>query len=329
MATLYLIEQGAQVEKEYRRLLVCKDGEVVREVPISRIERVVVMGQVGFTTPALLSLLDADIPVVFLTQQGQVRGRLMGRTGANLPLRHLQYERSHDPAFCLGIARAIVAGKLLNYRARCQRWGRRGQEVTAQVAQLRQYAQRAQQANDMGELRGLEGIGSRLYFRLLQAALPEEFSFAKRVRRPPSDPVNSLLSLAYTLLAESIFAALEVVGLDPYDGFFHSDVYNRPALALDLEEEFRGIVADSVVLTLLKRREVRLSDFTWVGRAVYLKPEALKRFLAAYTRRLNERVWHPTWKKHLTYQQVFEAQARLLAQVVRGEREAYVAFRAK
>jgi len=330
MATLYLVEQGAQVQKEYQRLLVCKEGEVLQEVPIGRVERVVVLGRIGFTTPALLALLDADIPVVFLTQQGQVRGRLTGRTRGNLALRHRQYECSRDPAFCLQVARSIVSGKLLNYRARCLRQGRRGQDEAAAIAeQLRVYAERALQADDMAEVRGIEGIGSRLYFRLLRAALPEEFAFPRRERRPPPDPVNALLSLAYTLLGESIFAALEVVGLDPYDGFFHSDAYGRPALALDLAEEFRGIVADSVVLTLLNRRVLRASDFTRVGRGVYLKPEALKRFLAAYTHRLNERVWHPVWNKHLTYQQVFEGQARLLARLIRGESERYIPFRVK
>lgn len=328
MATLYLMEQGAQVEKEYQRLVVSKEGEVLQEVPLARVERVVVLGRVGFTTPALLALLDADIPVVFMTQQGRVRGRLSGPTGGNLPLRHRQYERSHDPTFCLQVARSIVAGKLLNYRARCLRQGRRGQgqEAVDVALQLQRYAGQVRQAGDMAEVRGLEGIGTRLYFRLLRAALPAEFTFPRRARRPPPDPVNALLSLAYTLLGESIFAALEVVGLDPYDGFFHRDVYGRPALALDLEEEFRGIVADSVVLTLLRRRQVRLSDFTWVGRGVYLKPEALKCFLAFYTHRLNERVWHPIWKCRLTYQQVFEGQVRLLARLIRGECAEYIPF---
>lgn len=328
MATLYLVEQGARVEKEYRQLLVCKEGEVLQEVKLARLERVVVLGRVGFTTPALLALMDAGIPLVFLTRQGKVRGRLAGRTGGNLALRHRQYERSGDPVFCLELARSVVSGKLVNYRTLAMRMLRsHPQESGSQIVHdLHRYVQQTEAAESLATLRGIEGAGTRAYFQVLRGCLPEEFEFPRRARRPPPDPVNALLSLAYTLLGESIFAALEVVGLDPYDGFFHSDAYNRPALALDLVEEFRGVVADSVVLALLNRRVLRLRDFVWRGEGVYLRPEALKQFLKAYTRRLNTRVRHPFWDQRLSYQQVFEAQARILVRVIQGELGRYEPF---
>ena len=154
--------------------------------------------------------------------------------------------------------------------------------------------------------------------------------FEKRTRRPPKDPANALLSLGYTLLTNNLMTACEVVGLDPYDGFFHADKYGRPALALDLVEEFRGLIVDSVVMNVVNRGMLKASDFEpGPGRGVYLKPKAMKTFFKSYSARLNTEVVHPLVERRLSYQKCFEVQARLLRDTMEGKRQEYLPFLTK
>ena len=350
MATLYVVEQGARVEKEYHKLVVTKEDETIIAVPAIKVSSVVLVGNVGVTTPAIAFLLDQGIPLVYLTTLGKLRGRLVGATPLNIALRQMQYQKMDDGAFALGVSRAIVEGKLMNYRTLAQRWGRERTPVarTLQVSQTAQvspgdafrsaaealavHAGAVASAADLAALRGVEGAGSKVYFGALRAALRGEWTFEKRARRPPPDPVNALLSLGYTLLGENIASALEIVGLDPYAGFFHADAYGRPALALDLVEEFRGIVADLVALMLVNKRVLDQKDFR-EGDAerggVYLSERGLRKYLHYYTVRLQTEVLHPYYRQRLTYQKCFEVQARLLRKVIEGELAAYVPFRAR
>ena len=262
MATLYVTEPGARIEKEYRRLLVTKEDEVLLRVPLSRVSDVVLVGWTGATTPALLALLDAGIELAFVSRSGTLRGRLAPPTAKNIPLRHKQYERAVDEGFCLEIARAIVGGKLRNERTLARRLCRGHAEIdVASIEEITSAIKQVDDAPNMDSLRGLEGAGARAYFQVLRHAVALEWRFEKRVRRPPGDPVNAMLSLGYTLLGHNIMTALEVVGLDPYDGFFHADKYGRPALALDLVEEFRSVIVDSVVLTIVNKRMLTPDDF--------------------------------------------------------------------
>ncbi len=331
MATLYVTEQGAQVEKEYQRLLVTRDDEVLLQVPLSRVSEVVLVGQVGVTTPALLALLDAGVGLTLVSRSGALRGRLVPPTPRHIPLRHRQYERARDEAFCLGVARAIVGGKLRNARTLVRRWSRKFPAIgAAAVDMITQAIRGAEAATDLDALRGLEGVGTRAYFRAFRQVLRRGWEFPKRARRPPTDPINALLSLGYTLLGQNMMTALEVVGLDPYDGFFHADKYGRPALALDLMEEFRGVVVDSLVLMVINKRMLQADDFQ-IGPEgeVILTRSGLRVFLTQYSARLETEVIHPLFGRRLTYQKCFEVQARLLRAVIEGKREAYLPFRAK
>jgi len=339
MATLYVTEQGARIEKEYRRLLVTKRDDVLLAVPLGRVSEVVLVGRVGATTPALLMLLDAGIPLSFINRTGKLRGRLTPPSPKNLPLRHAQYDRARDPAFCLAVARAIVAGKLRNSRALAYRirrsrphaCGERRRTIAARwLERIEQAVEAVAQADDMDTLRGVEGAAAKAYFAVFRGALRPEMTFEKRTRRPPRDPANSLLSLGYTLLTQNLMTACEVVGLDPYDGFFHADKYGRPALALDLVEEFRGPVVDSVVQLVINKRMVRPNDFE-AGRqgGIYLSDRGLRKFLRQYTHRLNTEILHPYYGRRLTYQRVFEVQARLLAKTIQGELDKYPPFRVR
>ncbi len=331
MATMYVTEQGARIEKEYRRLLVTKHDELLMAGPLGRLSEVVLVGRVGATTPALLMLLDAEIPLSFVTRAGKLRGRLTPPRPKNLPLRHAQYDRARDPAFCLAVARAIVDGKLRNSRALAYRIRRSRPEIAATwLERIEEAVEAVDGAEDMDALRGIEGAAAKAYFSVLRGALREEMTFARRTRRPPRDPANALLSFGYTLLNQNLITACEVVGLDPYDGFFHADKYGRPALALDLVEEFRGPVVDSVVQLVINKRIIGPRDFVdGKDGGTYLRYRALRKFLRQYTRRLNTEIIHPYYDRRLTYQRIFEVQARLLAKTIQGELDSYEPFRVR
>ena len=275
MSTLYVTEPGARIEKEYHQLLVTKDDEVLARTPLSRVSHVVLVGNVGTTTPALLALLDAGVGLSLVSTGGKLRGRLVPATGGNVALRQAQYRAASDTVFCTRFARAVTCGKLRNSRTMMQRLLRRHEGLPPdQLLRLEAALEQAEQATSVETLRGLEGSGARAYFGLFRQALRVDLAFEKRARRPPPDPVNALLSLGYTLLNEALMTALEVVGLDPYAGFFHADKYNRPALALDLVEEFRVPIVNSLVLTLVNKRLLGAEDFV-IGKSEQ-EPEAVK-----------------------------------------------------
>jgi len=219
---------------------------------------------------------------------------------------------------------------LRNERTLARRLCRSRKVDPAPIEELTRAIRRVDEEADMESLRGLEGTGTRAYFRVLRGALRQEWSFEKRTRRPPGDPINALLSLGYTLLTQNMMTALEVVGLDPYDGFFHADKYGRPALALDLIEEFRSIVVDSVILTVVNKRMLTPNDFRpGPEGGVVLSRSGLRVFLAQYSARLETEVIHPSVGRRLTYRKCFEVQARILREVIEGKRERYLPFLAK
>lgn len=330
MPTLYVIEPGAQIEKEYGRFLVTKDDEVLLAVPAVRVTHVVLVGSVGVTTPALVALLSSGVGLTLIGATGKLLGRLVPAEGYNLPLRHRQYDHARDPAFCLAISRAYVRGKLCNYRTLARRWVRTRPQVDLQpIERITRCLSQLPDAANLDLLRGLEGEASRAYFAIFRQVLRPGAGFNKRMRRPPTDPVNALLSLGYTLLSQNLMTACEVAGLDPYDGFFHADKYGCPSLALDLMEEFRGVVVDSVVLNFINRhmlKPIDLEPSRETQDGVRLKPAGLRKFCHYYSTRLNTTVTHAAIGRRLTYQKCFEVQAQALRQVIEGKRDAYAPF---
>jgi CRISPR-associated protein Cas1 len=330
MATLYVTEPGARLEKEYKRLrLVDKEGKTLLVTPIVRVSEVVLVGWVGVTTPAMMALLDAGIGLTFITRPGKLRGRLVPPTGKNLELRREQYLRAKDDGFGLRLSRAIVTGKLRNSQTMARRMLRRGVPAPAgQLERLKSSLQVAEYCPDRASLMGQEGGGAKAYFSILRAALGERLDFGSRSRRPPQDPTNALLSLGYSLLTANLMTALEVVGLDPYCGFLHGAAYGRPALALDVMEEFRPVIVDSIVLSLVNKRILTAQDFE-AGRAgagIYLTRRGLRLFFEQYSRRLNTRIIHPAAGRSLSYQKIFEVQSRQIAKLIQGEIDIYQPF---
>jgi CRISPR-associated protein Cas1 len=353
MATLYLTEQRSLVRKDGDTLVVHipADKEGGREkrkvrVPMMKVDQVVVYGDSTLTSPALLALLEQQVDVCFLSYHGQFKGRLSGGLSKNGGLRVAQHRHSilNDPDRALAAAKAFVRGKLANMRTLLLRANRKldDPEVKRAIRSMAQVIKRVEalqpdgqpppnpsrpQADSAwGSLLGLEGNGSAHYFGVFGKLLKQDLGFARRARRPPTDPVNALLSFGYVLLGNQVGAAVNLVGLDPYVGFLHGSKYGKPALALDLVEEFRPIVVDSVVLTLINTGAIQAGDFENRLGAFRLTETGRKTFLQKYEERLNTTIQHPTFGYRVTYRKAIELQTRLLAKWLVDEIPDYVPF---
>lgn len=323
MPPLYVSTQGARLRYRKRRLVVEKGGEALAAVPAIHVDEVLIFGNVSVTTPALGFLLGNDIPVTFLTVRGRYKGRLVGPLGGHVRLRLRQYDRTRDSAWTLETARAIVAAKLHNTRTLLRRYARRAESKTT-VAPLTQAAnqlgaliERTARCGTVNSLNGVEGRAAAVHFSVFRHLIRAPgWTFKSRNRRPPRDPVNALLSFGYTVLTHQVESAVRSVGLDPYLGFLHQTAYNRPSLALDLVEEFRPIVVDSVVLRCLNNEIILPDNFRYDPEAEYpvlLSDEGRRRFIREIESRLNLTFKHPARDERVTYRRCFELQARHLA----------------
>jgi CRISPR-associated protein Cas1 len=276
------------VKRDNRALVVEHERTVLAREPLAGLGRVVVWGGVEITTAALRLLARAGVRVALLTSRGRYVASLAGPLDGTVALRLAQLRRYADPAFALAQARATVRDKLAAQTHLLREARKRAgpDALKTAVADIESHLPALDAATEADVVRGLEGIAARTYFDALGTLVPEPFRFDGRNRRPPRDPVNALLSLGYTLLANEIAGDLEARGLDPRLGFFHTLRAGRPALALDVLDPWRPAAVDRLVLTLLRRRVFRPEHFRQAGDAVLLTPEALKAFLAAYDRHL-------------------------------------------
>ncbi|MCS6863005.1 MAG: CRISPR-associated endonuclease Cas1, partial [Abditibacteriales bacterium] len=346
--TVYVDEQGASVHKRGGKIVVektvntspdvptsqrCAEAERVKllEVPAISIDQLVLVGNVQISTQTLKFLLRANVEVIYLSTHGRFEGRFVPEFHKNVHLRLRQHDLHKDTARCLGLSRQFVFGKLSNMRTMLLRYGRSLNDtaLTTAAREVESALRQVSRAADTETLMGLEGQGSRAYFRVFGRLIRRKewgFDFEKRTRRPPQDPVNALLGFAYALLLADVIAGCSAAGLDPYIGFFHSPRYGRPALALDLMEEFRPIVADSVVLSLINKGMVEPHHFEQKMGGVFLNEAGREVFYRAYSQRKHEQITHPVFKYKLPYHRIFELQARFLAKVVTGDLEEYVPF---
>ena len=263
MATLYLTEPGTALQKDGERLVVTRDEQLVEAIPLLKLDQVVVMGRgVRVTTPALFALARRGIDLVYLAgKSGRFVARMRGEDTGYAKLRFGQALLVADRGRSLALAREFVRGKLHNQRLLVLRHASspRDQAAAEGIARM---SERVDGTEDVEVLRGLEGQGAALYFGVFRRLLRQDLGFTRRAYYPPPDPVNALLSFGYTLLLQRILGAVGVVGLDPYLGVFHVLDFGRPSLALDLEEEFRPLVVDSLVLDLVNHRTLTAADFT-------------------------------------------------------------------
>jgi len=340
---LYLTTQGLRVGRKDEVLQIKQENSRVEEVRISDVSHVGLFGNIQITTQALHTLCEREVPVTYFSMGGWFYGLTRGHALKNVFLRIEQFRLARDPAGSLPLARQFVQGKIRNHRTLLMR--NHGEAPPATLLRLKQCAEAAARAESLETLLGVEGSAAAAYFEqfggMLKPAddrddqlpgleMPASsggrfpFDFHGRNRRPPTDPVNALLSLAYSLLAKDCLLAALAVGFDPYVGFYHQPRFGRPALALDLMEEFRPLVAESAVLTCINNRMVSESDFVQAGRAVNLTPPGRKRFFQAYEQRMNALLTHPVFDYKVSYRRALELQARLLAKVLTGEIPQYL-----
>lgn len=334
-APLYVTEQGAQVGLDGEVLRVRhRERGMLAEVRLFELSQLVVYGNVQVSAQAIRELCQRGIPIGWMSYGGWLCGFTDGLGHNNVELRRAQFRSAEDIAASLKLARRFVRTKVANCRTLLRRNHPDLPRPTLDA--LASLASSAGDAARLEELLGIEGAAGRLYFEALPALVrpPGDgaklaFDFAGRNRRPPKDPVNALLSFAYSLLARELAFTARSVGLDPFVGFYHQPRYGRPALALDLMEEFRPLIADSVVLTAVNTGVVGADDFVRSGLGVALKPEGRKRYVKAYERRMQEMVTHPVFGYRISYRRILEVQCRLLARHLLGELPEYPEFRTR
>lgn len=329
---LYVQAYGAKVTKRGENLEVWVDDHKAAEAHLGDTSQLVVQGPVYVTAPALGALMQRQIPVTWTSHGGWFYGHSVGTGHKNVDLRTAQYRASFDDARCLAIARDVVAAKVRNQRTLLRRNYKAGELPEDLLDQFRRDIDQAERAHSLEQLLGIEGAAAARYFRHFSAMFAPAkegelgFGFEQRNRRPPRDPVNALLSYAYSVLVRTFTVVLSAVGFDPYRGFYHQPRYGRPALALDLMEPFRPLIADSVVIQVINNGEIRTRDFTSAAGAVAIRPEGRKRLIAAFERRLSHEVTHPLFEYTLSYRRLIELQARLFGRHLLGEIEHYPHF---
>lgn len=261
---IVLSEPGARIHAEKEHLVVERAGHKVREYPLSSLSEVLCVGRIELSAAAMWRCLRHDIRVVLLTRDGRYLGRLSGPLARNGDLRLSQYRAVTDKGRCLAIAKAIVAAKAQNQRYLLLRRQRdlKDPDLALALVKMRKIVEQLPQAKDVEEVRGLEGTLAQVYFGAFSKLLKNPlFEFHGRNRRPPRDPVNAMLSFGYTVVGALLEGDVEAAGLDPSLGCLHMPAYGRPSLMLDLLEEFRPLVVDTVVVRLINRRQVTPSDF--------------------------------------------------------------------
>lgn len=330
---VYVQAHNARVRKRREQLEISVDDEVVTRARLVDTSHLVLMGNVRLSTPCLHELMRRQIPVSWYSYGGWFLGHTQGTGHRNVELRTAQYRGSFDDQVCLHLAKGVVRAKIRNARTLMRRNWRGDESSDTALGELKRYIERAMRAADLAALLGIEGAAASAYFgrfrhliRRSEGDAEMSFDFVKRNRRPPTDPVNAMLSFGYTLLTRTCTATLSAVGFDPYRGFYHQPRYGRPALALDFMEPFRPLLADSVVLTVINNGEVRPSDFVSAAASVNLAPDGRKRFIAAYERRLSQEVTHPLFGYRVSYRRLLTLQARLLGRFLLGELREYPNF---
>lgn len=318
---------GAQIGQRGDQITVGVKGAVMRKLAGQQLRAIYCYGAIQITAQAIATCLELGIDVAYFTPAGRFLGILRGLPASGVDARRGQYRLFELPGVRLQLAREVIRAKIHNQRTMLMRNGDVSDRVLHLMAGFRDATE---SARDMTELLGIEGTAAAIYFEQFESMLKQRenwlFDWRGRNRRPPRDPVNALLSLGYSMLAKELTGVCHAVGLDPFLGFMHQPRYGRPALALDLMEEFRPLIADSVAISLINRAEVGPEDFVRSASGTFLHERGRKAFWEAWFRRLDTEVSHPEFSYKMAYRRMLEVQARQLWRFVRGEALAYHGF---
>lgn len=338
--TLYVMTPNAYLHLENDTLRVDVEHEKKMQVPLHHLGSVVCLGNIMLSPALMHRCADDGISLVLLDGNGRFKARLEGAVSGNILLRQAQHWQASDSSFALNVSRSIIAGKLRNARQVLLRGAREAADeadakaLTAAAAALRAAVRNLPLATNLDSVRGIEGDAAKVYFSALNNIVRRDarqyFNMDGRTRRPPRDRINALLSFLYSMLMNDCRSALEAVGLDPQLGFLHAVRPGRAALALDLMEEFRAIIADRLALTLINRNQINKDDFIErEGGAVMLEGDARRTVIIAYQERKQEEITHPLLDTKMPIGLLPQIQARLLARHIRGETEMYIPFLAR
>ncbi len=335
--TLYVMTPQAYAHLENSTVRIDVDREKKLQVPLHHLSGLVTFGNV-MVSPALMHrLADEGKSLVLLDEHGRFKARLEGPVSGNILLRQAQHKAAGDPSATLEHARACIAGKLKNSRVTLQRGAREAGDAEESASlgrtadNLAASLRAAAVANTLDELRGVEGEAARGYFAALNLIVKPQmrtsFALDGRTRRPPLDRFNALISFLYAMLMNDCRSALESVGLDPQLGFLHAVRPGRAALALDMQEEFRSILADRLALTLINRGQLAADDFeTREGGAIMLGEQGRRAVVTAWQERKQEEITHPLLESKMPIGLLPLVQARFMARTIRGEMEGYLPF---
>lgn len=323
---VYVQANRASVRKAGETLDIAVEDKSATTARLIDVSQVVLMGNIYLTTPTLHELMRREIPVTWHSYGGWFLGHTMGVGHKNVELRVAQYKASFDEQVCLNLAKGFIRAKIQNCRTILRRNWKSDVSNEPVINELKRSVDQCSRVSSMASLLGVEGNGAAVYFsafsNLIKSDSGEDgftFDFNTRNRRPPRDPVNALLSYAYSLLVRTWSVTLTAVGFDSFLGFYHQPRYGRSALALDMMEPFRPLIADSTVLMAINNGEVRPSDFISAAGSVNLTPDGRKRFIGTFERRLSQEITHPLFGYRLSYRRLLEVQARLLARFLLGE----------
>lgn len=334
--TLFVTSEDVYLSLDNENVVINRNGSAIKKLPLRMFEQILYFGYMG-ASPALLGkCAEHGIAVCFYKPSGRFLARVMGYNNSNVLLRKEQYRISDSEELSCKIARNFIVGKLYNSRSVLER-AKRDHALTVDVANIEQASREimrltrlSRKCTDLAVLRGLEGDAASLYFAQFNELVLQNkayFRFTNRNKRPPTDPVNALLSFAYTILANDCAAALEGAGLDPYIGFMHRDRPGRLSLALDLMEEFRSIIADRFVLTLINNRVINEKSFNnQENGSVLLNDDGRKTFFEAWQKRKQDVIMHPFLQEKIPWGLVPFVQAQLLARYIRGDIDEYPSY---
>lgn len=329
MSTFYITQQYTTLRKEDERLKLYRGKELLTDIPVFKVKQVVIFGEVTVTASTIRKLAENKITLCYLTEWGKFISRMEGDVSKNVIVRLKQYENHLDIGKgSVKFAQSFISGKIKNSRTVLMKSNRDGDKSAAfkeAVDELNRLEKRLKDEDNIDSIRGIEGRAAAVYFSVFTEMIKGEFTFETRNKRPPKDPINSMLSFGYVLLSNEMSSAISCVGLDPHIGFLHRLRYGRTSLALDMMEEFRALFVDRLVLSIVNNKILKKEDFEEILGEVKMSKKAIRKFLEAYEAKKYDEIYHPIFKYKATYQQCFQLQARLLSKALMEEIE-YIPF---
>lgn len=324
MKILYVTEQGSIIKKISRRLLIVKEGKTIAEISLIGLDGIVVFGNIQITSPVIASVLENGIYISFLSSKGKFRGILLPNQHKNVFLRISQYERYLDDEFQRTLASKIVNAKIKNAKTVIRKHlsNHPEQVFTQELISIEQIMEKVKKIPPIPVLLGLEGQASAVYFRVFRKMILADMLFSGRSKRPPKDAVNALLSLGYAMLTHEILSLLFATGFDPYVGYLHGIDYGRPALALDMVEEFRHSIIDRLILNLVNTRIITQNDFIEDNeKGFILTKDALKKFIIHYEKRMTDQIEHPRTHEKTSFRNIVREQIYRISRTIMMKQE--------